>query len=80
MEDRKEYILKKIQSIYQQNFRFNFVPLKDHLLGDDLSLDALDLIEIASMLEAEFVIRISDESLYSWRTVNDVVETIHKLT
>lgn len=44
-----------------------------HKLRDDLYLDSLDFMEIAIVIEKELNTSVSDEVIYSWETVEDVV-------
>lgn len=46
-----------------------------HKLRDDLYLDSLDFMEIAIVIEKELNTSVSDEVIYSWVTVEDVVNT-----
>lgn len=46
-----------------------------HKLRDDLYLDSLDFMEIAIVIEKELNTSVSDEVIYSWETVEDVVNT-----
>ena len=49
-----------------------------HKLRDDLYLDSLDFIEVAMTIEKELNTSVSDEVIYSWVTVEDVVDTFIK--
>lgn len=46
-----------------------------HKLRDDLYLDSLDIMEVAMAIEKELYTSVSDEVIYSWVTVEDVVNT-----
>ena len=48
------------------------------LLDDDLMADSLDGIEIAMSLEAEFNIVLTEETVGSWITVQDIVDSVDK--
>ena len=43
---------------------------------DDLNADSLDLLELATALEDEFGIEISDEELEEIKTVGDVIDYV----
>ena len=45
---------------------------------DDLNADSLDLLELATALEDEFGIEISDEELEEIKTVGDVIDYVKK--
>lgn len=46
-----------------------------HKLRDDLYLDSLDIVEIAMVIEKEQYTSVSDGVIFSWVTVEDVVNT-----
>jgi acyl carrier protein len=48
----------------------------DKRLREDLGIDSLSLIDVAIAAEDEFEIRIRDEDLEHFETVNDAVEYI----
>lgn len=50
----------------------------ESLLYDDLMADSLDAVEIAMALEAEFNIMLTGEAVFSWRTVQDIVDSVQK--
>lgn len=45
---------------------------------DDLGADSLDVVELITMLEDEFGIVITDESIYNYRTVREITDFIEK--
>lgn len=49
-----------------------------HKLRDDLYLDSLDIMAIAMSLENKLNTSVSDEVIFSWVTVEDVVNTFIK--
>jgi acyl carrier protein len=62
------------------NFDFETTEMtEDSQLNRDLGLDSLDVVELCMEVEREFDIQISDVEVESWRTVEDVIQTIEKL-
>lgn len=47
-------------------------------LKEDLEMDSFDYAELASTLEQEFGIDISDEEMAGWKTVSDVAACLQK--
>lgn len=47
-----------------------------HNLTDDLALDSLDIVSLATKVEDEFNIRLSDDVIDVWRTVADVARSV----
>ena len=48
-------------------------------LNDDLVFDSLDYDDLAVKLEKEFDIKIEDDVIDKWKTVQDVVDYVDKL-
>ena len=48
-------------------------------LNDDLVFDSLDYVDLAVKLEKEFDIKIEDDVIDKWKTVQDVVDYVDKL-
>lgn len=48
-------------------------------LNDDLVFDSLDYVDLAVKLEKEFDIKIEDDVIDEWKTVQDVVDYVDKL-
>ena len=46
---------------------------------EDLGADSLDLVELIMSLEEEFGISITDESIYAYKTVGEIVTFIESL-
>ena len=46
---------------------------------NDLGADSLDVVEMIMMLEEEFGIVITDESIYSYKTVGEIASFIDKM-
>lgn len=47
-------------------------------LKDDLGIDSLAVVDLATSIEEEFDIEISDEELENIRTVGDIVDYLNK--
>lgn len=50
----------------------------DAKLKDDLNLDSLDSVELIMSAEEEFGIKIPDEDVMNFKTVNDIVNYIEE--
>lgn len=50
------------------------------LFGGGLGLDSVDALEIVVCVEGEFAIRITDQDMQSFRTLNTVVDLIEART
>ncbi|MDR6412841.1 acyl carrier protein [Paraburkholderia terricola] len=48
------------------------------LFGTGLSLDSVDALEIAIMIELEFGVAVSDDELASFRSVNTLVDLVQE--
>ena len=48
-------------------------------LNDDLAFDSLDYVDLAVKLEEEFDIKIEDDAIDEWKTVQDIVDYVDKL-
>lgn len=48
-------------------------------LNEDLIFDSLDYVDLAVKLEKEFDVRIEDDVIDKWKTVQDVVDYVDKL-
>ncbi len=46
-------------------------------LHEDLGADSLDVVELTMEMEEAFDLELSDEQCGSWKTVADVVQTVH---
>ena len=51
---------------------------RDTNIVDDLGADSLDFVEMIMMLEEEFGIVVTDESMYSFKTVGEVTDFIEE--
>ncbi len=52
---------------------------EDTEIINDLGADSLDVVEMIMMLEEEFGIVITDESIYSYKTVGEIASFIEKM-
>ena len=52
---------------------------EDTEIINDLGADSLDVVEMIMMLEEEFGIVITDESIYSYKTVGEIASFIDKM-
>lgn len=50
------------------------------LFGTGLSLDSVDALEIAILIELEFGVAVSDDELASFRSVNTLVDLVQERT
>jgi len=48
------------------------------ILTDDIGMDSLDRIRLATEIEDEFGIEVEDETIMSWETVGDIVRYVNK--
>ena len=51
----------------------------DTNIVEDLGADSLDLVELIMSLEEEYSISVTDESIYSYKTVGEIVSYIEGL-
>lgn len=65
-----EFIYEQVSSTPIENIKLNAS------LKDDISLDSLDIYEIAMKVEKEYDITIADDVLGKWYYVNDIVNTV----
>lgn len=47
-------------------------------LVNDLGLDGLEILDLASHIEAIFDMELSSQAIKKWKCVNDIVETIEE--
>jgi acyl carrier protein len=74
--------LESLKMVVWEKCNFDFETnemTEDSQLNRDLGLDSLDVVELCMEVEREFDIQISDVEVESWRTVEDVIQTIEKL-
>ena len=76
----KDEILIKLREVLAASFQLD--PAKITLessLFTDLDLDSIDAVELAIQLQSITGRRVKAEEFKGVRTVNDVVETVHKM-
>lgn len=76
----EEYLLSTsdiVQDVIAQVLEDDEITL-DASLWDDLMVDPSERIEIALALEAEFGIVLTAETISSWVTVQDIVDSIQQ--
>ncbi|MGY8768245.1 MAG: acyl carrier protein [Pirellulales bacterium] len=80
LPDSSHGIFKWIQNEIAQN---RHLPLEavqlDSILADDLLPDSFEMIELVSVIESEFKIRIKYEQTSELQTVSDLVQLIDSL-
>lgn len=47
------------------------------LLGDDLNLDSLDIVEITMQIESDFNVSLSEDAVDTWVCIGDVQRAVH---
>ena len=52
---------------------------RDTNVMEDLGADSLDLVELIMMLEDEYGVSVTDESIYERKTVGDIADYIESL-
>ena len=52
---------------------------RDTDIMNDLGADSLDLVELIMVLEEEYEIRVTDDSVYEHRTVGEIADYIESL-
>ena len=75
-----EDIFEKVKEIICENFDVDGSKVTPETnLFEDLDADSLDLVDLISSVEYEFNVEAEDETIENIKTVNDVVECVHKL-
>ena len=68
-------ILEKLKEILADlNFDIENITLDTSV--DDIELYAYDLVEVVMAIESEFNIKISDDQLYEFNTIGDIIKCI----
>ena len=52
--------------------------LEEHILVGDLGIDSLELFELAMGVEEIFAFEVSDEEVYGWACVGNVVDSVER--
>jgi acyl carrier protein len=73
-------IYDKVRELLASQFEIdmNKITEETDIVGD-LGADSLDLVEMIMMLEEEFGIVITDESIYGYKTVGEITAFIENL-
>jgi len=66
--------LQKVKSIVSEQLGISMSELNANTTREDLSLDSLDFVGLAVLLEDEFNITISDEELDNLTTLGELAE------
>lgn len=76
----REDIFLKLRQVLADSFRLDpaGITLESHLFTD-LDLDSIDAVELAIQLQDITGRRVKAEEFKHVRTVNDVVEAVHKM-
>ena len=76
----KDEIFQKIQHVLSTTFEIEETRLTPtaHLFTD-LDLDSIDAIDLTVELEKNLGLKLKEEELRQIRTIQDVVDTIHRL-
>jgi len=78
---QKSEIETKIKSALSGFLKVEPSKIKGNsLLREELGLDSMDTIELVFELEDNFNIQISDDDIMGFKTMDDVVEYIVKMT
>ena len=62
-----------------RNLRLTLKINEDTDIAGDLGADSLDIVELIMMLEEEFGIVITDESIYEYKTVGEITSFIENI-
>ena len=75
----KDEILRKIADVFVKEFRIDRTAIRPEAqLYKDLDLDSIDAIDLVVKLELEVGIKLKEDELRKIRTVQDVVDVIHR--
>jgi acyl carrier protein len=73
-------VLDKVRELLASQFEIEVSKItEDTDIVGDLGADSLDLVEMIMMLEEEFGIVITDESIYGYKTVGEITTFIESL-
>lgn len=72
-------VYEKVRELLASQFEADISKIDENTnIAEDLGADSLDFVEMIMMLEEEFGIVVTDESMYSFKTVGEVTEFIEK--
>ncbi|MEL4106429.1 acyl carrier protein [Oscillospiraceae bacterium WX1] len=73
-------VLDKVRELLASQFELDISKIsQDTDIVADLGADSLDLVEMIMMLEEEFGIVITDETIYGYKTVGEVTAFIENM-
>jgi acyl carrier protein len=76
-EGATSMIIDKVRELLASQFEIDISKINaDTDIVGDLGADSLDLVEMIMMLEEEFGIVITDESIYGYKTVGEIAAFI----
>ncbi len=74
-----EEVGRKVREVLITTFELSAEAVTpEATLFQDLDLDSLDAIDLAVKLESETGLKLAEEEFRSIRTVQDVIDTIHR--
>lgn len=73
-------VYDKVRELLASQFEMDMSKIsEDTDIAGDLGADSLDLVEMIMMLEEEFGIVITDESIYNYKTVGEITTFIESM-
>lgn len=73
-------VYEKVRALLASQFELSIDKInEDTEIMGDLGADSLDVVEMIMMLEEEFGIVITDESVYSYKTVGEITHFIEEM-
>ena len=73
-------VFEKVRELLASQFELDISKInEDTDIVGDLGADSLDLVEMIMMLEEEFGIVITDESIYTYKTVGEITTFIDNM-
>jgi acyl carrier protein len=73
-------VYDKVRELLASQFEMDISKITEETdIVEDLGADSLDLVEMIMMLEEEFGIVITDESIYTYKTVGEVTAFIENM-
>ena len=73
-------VLDKVKELLASQLEMDAAKIsEDTDIINDLGADSLDVVEMIMMLEEEFGIVITDESIYGYKTVGEIASFIEKM-
>ncbi len=73
-------VYDKVRELLASQFEIDISKInEDTDVVGDLGADSLDLVEMIMMLEEEFGIVITDESIYTYKTVGEITAFIENI-